>query len=110
MIPLSKRNEDRLATPRQLHILATLSTVQEAKFAPVQVQKILFLIGNLALQHSAARLPANVLSVLMLAEILVATVSSWLGGAAVITQSTLIGGAFIVCASLLAVLSGRNAA
>ena len=61
--------------------------------------------GNLALQYSAARLPANVLSVLMLAEILVASFSSWLGGAAVLTQSTLIGGAFIVGASLLAVLS-----
>ena len=63
------------------------------------------LIGNLALQYSAARLPANVLSVLMLAEILVASVSSWLGGAATITQSTLMGGAFIVGASLLAVFS-----
>ena len=41
----------------------------------------------------------------MLAEILVATLSSWLGGAAVITQSTLVGGAFIVGASLLAVFS-----
>jgi len=63
------------------------------------------LIGNLALQYGAARLPANVLSVLMLAEILVATLSSWLGGAATITQSTLIGGALIVSASLLAVFS-----
>jgi len=63
------------------------------------------LIANLALQYGAARLPANVLSVLMLAAILVATLSSWLGGAATITQSTLIGGALIVSASLLAVFS-----
>ena len=73
----------------------------------VAIFAVAVLIGNLALQHSAARLPANVLSVLMLAEILVATVSSWLGGAAVITQSTLIGGAFIVGATVLAVFSGR---
>ena len=63
------------------------------------------LVGNLALQYGASRLPANVLSTLMLAEILVATLSSWLGGAATITQSTLIGGAFIVSASLLAIFS-----
>lgn len=73
----------------------------------VAIFAVAVLSGNLALQYSAARLPANVLSVLMLAEILVATLSSWLGGAAVITQSTLIGGAFIVAASLLAVLSGK---
>ena len=74
----------------------------------VAIFTVAVLVGNLALQYSAARLPANILSVLMLAEILVATLSSWLGGAAVITQSTLIGGAFIVGASLLAVFSGKT--
>jgi drug/metabolite transporter (DMT)-like permease len=63
------------------------------------------LVGNLALQYGAARLPANVLSTLMLAEILVASLSSWLGGAATLTTSTLIGGALIVSASLLAIFS-----
>lgn len=70
----------------------------------------LVLMGNLALQYGATRLPANVLSVLMLAEILVATLSSWLAGAASITQGTLLGGACIVCASLLAIFSGRKSA
>ena len=74
----------------------------------VAIFTVAVLVGNLTLQYSAARLPANILSVLMLAEILVATLSSWLGGAAVITQSTLIGGAFIVGASLLAVFSGKT--
>jgi drug/metabolite transporter (DMT)-like permease len=69
---------------------------------------VFVLIGNLALQYGAAGLPANVLSVLMLAEILVATISSWLGGEATITAATLIGGALIVSASLLAVFS-KNA-
>jgi drug/metabolite transporter (DMT)-like permease len=63
------------------------------------------LIGNLALQYGASRLRANVLSVLMLAEILVAAVSSWFAGSATITSATLIGGAFIVSASLLAIFS-----
>jgi drug/metabolite transporter (DMT)-like permease len=66
---------------------------------------VFVLIGNLALQYGAGRLPANVLSVLMLSEILVATVSSWFGGAAAITSATLIGGALIVSASLFAVFS-----
>ena len=96
-------------------VIATLALLgKPLLFAPepiawlgVAIFTVAVLIGNLALQYSAARLPANVLSVLMLAEILVATLSSWLGGAAVITQSTLMGGAFIVVASLLAVLSGK---
>lgn len=65
------------------------------------------LVGNLALQYAAARLRANVLSVLMLAEILVATVSSWLAGTAVMTGITLAGGALIISASLLAVGASR---
>ena len=64
------------------------------------------LVGNLALQYAAAHLRANVLSVLMLAEILVASVSSWLAGAASISAITLLGGALIVGASLLAI-TGR---
>ncbi|MEO6626487.1 MAG: DMT family transporter [Burkholderiaceae bacterium] len=64
------------------------------------------LIGNLALQYGAARLRANVLSVLMLAEILVASVSSWLAGAATITAMTLAGAVLIIGASLLAVVMG----
>ena len=76
----------------------------------VAIFTALVLVGNLALQYGASRLPANVLSVLMLAEILVATLSSWLAGAATITQSTLIGGAFIICASLLAIFSGKATA
>ena len=72
-------------------------------WAGVAIFTVLVLIGNLALQYGASRLPANVLSVLMLAEILVATLSAWLAGAATITQSTLIGGALIVSASVLAI-------
>ena len=65
----------------------------------------LVLVGNLALQYGAARLSANVLSVLMLSEILVATLSSWIAGAATLSPITLGGGALILGASLLAIWS-----
>ena len=81
---------------------------QPIAWAGVAIFAVLVLVGNLALQYGASRLPANVLSVLMLAEILVATLSSWLAGAATITQSTLIGGALIVGASLLAIFSSDS--
>ena len=71
----------------------------------VAVFTTMVLIGNLALQYGAARLPANVLSVLMLAEILVATGSSWAAGAARLGAGTWLGGACIVAASLLAIFS-----
>lgn len=75
----------------------------------IVVFAVFVLISNIALQYGAGGLPANVLSVLMLSEILVATVSSWLGGEATITAATLIGGALIVSASLLAVFSKSSA-
>jgi drug/metabolite transporter (DMT)-like permease len=61
------------------------------------------LIGNLALQYGAAKLRANTLSLLMLAEILVASLSSWLAGAAKLDAATLLGGLLIASASVLAV-------
>lgn len=63
------------------------------------------LIANLALQYGAARLRANTLSLLMLSEILVASLSSWLAGEARLDSVTLAGGALIVAASVLAVLA-----
>ncbi len=65
------------------------------------------LVGNLALQYGAARLRANVLSVLMLSEILVASLSSWWAGDARMSTSTVVGGLLIIGASLLAIL-GRS--
>jgi drug/metabolite transporter (DMT)-like permease len=66
------------------------------------VLSVLFLLSNLALQHGAARLPANVTAVVMLSEVLVAAGSAqWLGGGA-LTLPLLIGGALIVAAALLA--------
>ena len=56
----------------------------------------LFLCSNLALQFGAVRLPVAVSSVLMLSEVLFASVSAALLGAGHITGSLLLGGALIV--------------
>ncbi len=69
---------------------------------------VMVFIGNFALQYGAERLRANVLSLLMLAEILVATFSSWIAGNAQLTITTLVGGMLIVSASLLAIFSTSN--
>ena len=61
-----------------------------------------FLVGNLALQYGAARLAASTTALVMLTELLFASVSSaWLG-AADFSQRTFIGGSLIVLAALLA--------
>ena len=60
-----------------------------------------FLLGNLALQYGAARLPANTTAAVMVAEVLFAAVSSALLGAGQVTPQLVLGGAFIVAAALL---------
>jgi drug/metabolite transporter (DMT)-like permease len=62
---------------------------------------VLFLGGNLALQYGAARLPANVTAVVMLTEVLFASVSAVLLGAGQITPTLALGGALILGAALL---------
>jgi len=61
-----------------------------------------FLVGNLALQYGATRLPANVTAVVMISEVLFASVSAVLLGAGTVTPGLLVGGALIVGATLLA--------
>ena len=62
---------------------------------------VAFLLGNLALQYGAARLPANVTAVVMISEVLFASVSALLLGAGTLTVAMLLGGALIVGATLL---------
>jgi drug/metabolite transporter (DMT)-like permease len=62
----------------------------------------LFLAGNLALQYGAARLPANVTAVVMLTEVVFASVSAYALGAGALTPSLLAGGGMIVLAAALA--------
>ncbi len=61
-----------------------------------------FLVGNLALQFGASRLPANVTAVVMITEVIFASGSAVLLGAGLVTMPLLLGGALIVGASLLA--------
>lgn len=60
----------------------------------------LFLAGNLALQYSAARLPAHVTAVVMLTEVVFASASAWALGAGELTPQVLVGGGLIVLAAL----------
>ena len=61
-----------------------------------------FCLSNAALQYGAARLPATTTALVMLTEILFASVSSALLGAAEFTPRVVLGGALIVLAALLA--------
>ncbi len=71
---------------------------------------VFFLVSNMALQYGAGRLPANVASVVMLTEVLFASVSAlWLGGGSM-SPALATGGAFILAAALLATLERHEAA
>ena len=70
---------------------------------------ISFLFGNLALQYGAARLAAQTTALVMLSEVLFASVSSVLMGAAQWESRTLWGGSLILLAALLSVTdTSRN--
>ena len=68
-----------------------------------------FLCGNLALQYGAARLPAQTTSLIMLSEVVFASVSAVLLGAAHPGAATWAGGALIMAAAFLAVIRQRTA-
>lgn len=61
-----------------------------------------FLLANLALQHGASRLPANVTAVVMITEVLFASVSALALGAGTLGPALAVGGGLIVIAALLA--------
>jgi drug/metabolite transporter (DMT)-like permease len=64
-----------------------------------------FLASNAALQYGAARLAAGTTALVMLNEIIFASVSSALLGAAELTPKILVGGSLIILAALLAAMS-----
>ena len=65
---------------------------------------ISFLFGNLALQYGAARLAAHTTALVMLSEVLFASVSSVMLGASQWETRTLVGGALILLAALLSIV------
>ena len=64
-----------------------------------------FVAANLALQYGAGRLPANVTAVIMVTEVLFASVSAIALGAGTLTLPLAVGGAMILGASLLSARS-----
>jgi drug/metabolite transporter (DMT)-like permease len=64
-----------------------------------------FLAGNMALQFGAGRLPAHVTAVVMITEVLFASVSAVVLGAGELTAALVLGGSLIVTA---AVISSRG--
>ncbi len=62
---------------------------------------VIYLAGNLALQYGASRLPANVTAVVMLTEVLFASVSALLLGGGTLSAPLLLGGGLILAAALL---------
>jgi drug/metabolite transporter (DMT)-like permease len=78
-----------------------------AWLAGIGVLALMFGVGNLCLQYGAARLPANVTSVVLLSEVIFASVSAVLLGGETATARTVVGGAMIVAAALLAVRDAR---
>ena len=63
-----------------------------------------FLLGNYALQYGAARLAAGTTALVMLSEVVFASVSSALLTSVSLAPRTLLGGALIMLAALLAAL------
>ena len=74
----------------------------------VLLLSLAFLASNLALQYGAARLQASATSLIMLSEVVFASVSAVLLGAGELTGRTLAGGGLILLASLLSVMSFRS--
>jgi len=66
---------------------------------------VAFLAGNMALQYGASRLQATTTSVIMLSEVVFASVSSVLLGAGDWSSRTVVGGGLILLASLLSMLN-----
>ncbi len=63
-----------------------------------------FMVSNAALQYGAARLAASTTSLVMLTELLFASISAGLLGASEFNRNVLIGGSLIILAALLAAL------
>jgi drug/metabolite transporter (DMT)-like permease len=69
-----------------------------------------YLLGNLALQYGAARLPANTTALIMLTEVVVAAASGALIAGEVLSSRVLIGGLLILSAAASSVLGPARGA
>ena len=86
-----------------LGMMTPFPAVSSAWAPQVLVLSLAFLVGNVALQYGAAKLTAQTTALVMLSEIVFASLSAvWLGSAQ-LSANTLWGGSLIVCAALLAI-------
>jgi len=83
-------------------LVPTLPAVGASWVGLVLLTSLAFLASNLGLQYGAARLPAATTALVMLTEVVFASVSSVLLGAAELQARTLLGGALILLAALWA--------
>lgn len=77
---------------------------------PALALTIVFIGANLCLQYGAARLPANVTAVIMISEVVFASVSAILIGGEAAGWRTIVGALLIIGAALAAGLSARRPA
>lgn len=88
----------------QAGLVPMLPPVQGVWLMGVGAVSLMFLIGNMGLQYGATRLRASTTSVIMLSEVVFASISSvWLGAGELSTR-TLLGGALVLLAALLSAL------
>ncbi len=88
--------------------VATLPALSMQWIPWILALAVAFLCGNLALQYGAARLTAQATALIMLSEVVFASVSAILLGATHLSPNTLIGGSMILIAALLAVWPVRR--
>ncbi len=67
-----------------------------------------FLISNIALQYGASRVDAHAAALIMLSEVVFASLSSVAMGAAELTTRTLVGGALILAAAAWSAWAGAE--
>ena len=83
-------------------------TLQTAGIPVLLALSLAFMAGNAALQYGAARLAASATALVMLTEILFASTSAALLGAATFTPRIVMGGSLIVLAAVLAALAPQG--
>lgn len=88
----------------QLGVVTAMPAVQTQWLLWVGGLSLFILAGNVGLQYGAARLSANATSIIMLSEVIFASVSAVLLGASEVTMRTLAGGALILFAAALSAL------
>ena len=84
-------------------VIAAVETISAMTWAPYVVGlSVAFLVSNFTLQYGAARLNAHTTAMVMMSEVVFASVSSVAMGASTLTWRIGLGGSMIVLAALLA--------